>query len=369
MKRVRLSFVLAALVGTAFANSVPAAEAKLKIGDPAPKLQMAKWVQGEPVKEFDTNHVYIVEFWATWCVPCRVSIPHLNDLYQKFKDKGLVVIGQNVLEPNDDDVAAFVKMMDGKMAYPVALDDKSQNKEGAMQTTWLKATTQLGIPTVFIVNRQGLIAWIGYPMGPDGDWRVNEKLVADILSGHYDLAKAAADYEVQQREQENQQKLMELSDRLHENLALQNWNEAETNVADLQRLLPAGEREGLVGARFQILLGRKDYTAGYKLVSSLSDAHPDDAVLQNELAWFIAAKPGLEERDLVLAEKMAGRANQATQGKEAGVLETLARVQFMSGKTNEAVATEQKAVNLTEGPVKEHLQQSLTSYQQGKLPE
>ena len=66
---------------------------------------------------------------------------------------------------------------------------------------------------------------------------------------------------------------------------------------------------------------------------------------------------------------MAGRANQATQGKEPGILDTLARVQFMNGKTNEAVATEQKAVNLAEGPVKERLQQFLAGYQQGKLPE
>jgi thiol-disulfide isomerase/thioredoxin len=369
MKRVRLSFVLAALVGLTFANPVPAAAAALKIGDPAPKLQVAKWVQGGPVKEFDTNHVYIVEFWATWCPPCRASIPHLNDLYQEFKDKGVVVIGQNVQDPNDDGVASFVRMMDGKMTYPVALDDKSQDKEGAMQTTWLDASAQIGIPTAFIVNQQGLINWIGHPMGPDGNWRLNEKLVADVLAGHYDLAKAAADYEVQQREDEKQAKLVDLSNSLNQNLATENWDEAETNAADLEKLLPAGQREGLRGARFQILLGRKDYTAAYKLAGSISDAHPDDAGLQNDLAWFIAAKPGLENRDLALAEKMAGRAIQATQGKEPVVLNTLARVQFMSGKTNEAVATEQKAVNLADGTVKEQLQQLLTSYQQGKLPE
>ena len=66
---------------------------------------------------------------------------------------------------------------------------------------------------------------------------------------------------------------------------------------------------------------------------------------------------------------MAGRANQATQGKEPGVLDTLARVQFMSGKTNEAVATEQKAVDLADGMKKISLQRTLMSYQQGKLPE
>src|SRR5262245_45128662 len=80
--------------------AVAASAATLKVGDPAPKLQVAKWVQGDPVTKFDPDKAYIVEFWATWCGPCRVSIPHLNELHEKFKDKKLVVIGQDCWERN-----------------------------------------------------------------------------------------------------------------------------------------------------------------------------------------------------------------------------------------------------------------------------
>jgi Flp pilus assembly protein TadD len=59
----------------------------------------------------------------------------------------------------------------------------------------------------------------------------------------------------------------------------------------------------------------------------------------------------------------------ATQGKEPIVLVTLARVQFMTGKTNEAVATEQKAVDAAPDDMKAYLKKFLTDYQQGKLPE
>ena len=350
---------LTMLTGVALAVAARTAEAKLTVGDPAPKLQVTKWVQGEPVKAFDTNHVYIVEFWATWCGPCRASIPHLNELWQKFRDRGLVAIGQDVWEQNDDGVAPFVKKMGDQMTYRVALDDKSSDTKGAMAVTWMDAADQNGIPTAFIVNQHGRIAWIGHPM------ELDEKTLEDILAGRFDITKYAAEYE---RQQQAQAREMELSKKLGQALKDKDWDAAEAAVAELKKSEP-DMGDSLDTVRFSILLGRKNYAEAYKLAESLSDAHPTNAMIQNSLAWTIATQPGLEKRDLALAEKMAGRANEATKGKEPAVLDTLARVQFMNGKTNEAIATEQKALDIAPDEQKVFLKKSLADYQQGKLPE
>jgi thiol-disulfide isomerase/thioredoxin len=161
-----------------------AAEPTLKVGDPAPKLQTGKWVQGDPVKDFQKGKAYIVEFWATWCGPCRASIPHVNELYNQFKDKGLVVIGQNCWEKDESLVAPFVKKMGDKMTYRVALDDKSSNSKGAMATSWMAAAGRKGIPSAFLVDTKGRIAWIGHPM------QLKDQMIEDALAGKSEVSKA-----------------------------------------------------------------------------------------------------------------------------------------------------------------------------------
>jgi thiol-disulfide isomerase/thioredoxin len=162
-----------------------AAAPTLKVGDPAPKLQTGKWVQGEPVKNFEKGKAYIVEFWATWCPPCRASIPHLNETYEKFKDKGLVVIGQDCWEKDESLVAPFVKKMGDKMTYRVALDDKTSAKEGQMAKTWMEAAGRDGIPSAFLVDTKGVIAWIGHPM------ELKEEVIESVLAGKTPVSKGA----------------------------------------------------------------------------------------------------------------------------------------------------------------------------------
>jgi len=147
----------------------------------------------------------------------------------------------------------------------------------------------------------------------------------------------------------------------------QNWDEATAKLSEAEKLIPEEGRDGLDLTRFAILIGKKDYSAAYQLAVKVSDAHKDNAMLQNQLAWQIASDEGIGQRDLDLAKKMATRANEAAKGKDPAILDTLARVLFMQGQKEEAIELQGKAVHLAEGEMKNSLQKTLDSYKKGEL--
>ena len=122
-------------------------------------LEGLTYIKGDAVT-FEEGKVYVVEFWATWCPPCKVSIPHLTEIQKQFKDKSVTVIG--ISNEKADVVKPFVEKMAEKMNYTVAVDT-----EGKVGNGYMKAHNQPGIPTAFIVDGKGNIAWIGHPDGLD----------------------------------------------------------------------------------------------------------------------------------------------------------------------------------------------------------
>ena len=176
------SLIVASILGVGLLGTIAmAAEEKLKVGDPAPPLTVSTWLHGAEVKKFEPGRVYVVEFWATWCGPCRQIMPHMGDLQDEYRDKGVTFIGF-ASEANDKEakVNAFVARQGAKLGYTFAFESASET-----HTAYMKASGQNGIPCSFVVDKQGRIAYIGHPLFLDF-------VLPKVLDGTWDQ-KAGAD--------------------------------------------------------------------------------------------------------------------------------------------------------------------------------
>jgi thiol-disulfide isomerase/thioredoxin len=130
-----------------------AAEASALVGKAAPEVSAQDWLNSPPLAlQALRGKIVIVEFWATWCPPCRKSIPHLIELYKKFSGQGVVIMG--LTDEPKAKVEPFAKDMG--MIYPVGCGSKSSGAYGVT-----------GIPHAAIVDTAGNVVWEGHPMQPD----------------------------------------------------------------------------------------------------------------------------------------------------------------------------------------------------------
>ncbi len=333
---MRALFAVAAMCVIGFCGNVRAQAPEVKelhIGDPAPTLHVAEWIKGGPVdlEKEKGQHIYLIEFWATWCGPCWMSMPHLNELQKQYKDKGLVVVAMSD-EPKST-VAPVVEKQGDKMDFVVAIDQPTQTGMGSLgktSTTYMMGAGLDGVPAAFVIAKDGRIAWFGYSAGnPQLD-----EVLAKVVKGEYDIDKAVATSKADAKFFKEQQTVM---------------------------------AQAMEKADWKLLV---EHT---KKVLDPSNPISKELRVQiaNEVAWILLTDDKKDSQYYKDALLFAQSANELTDGNDPTALDTYARALFETGDIPHAVEFQKKAVEHSDGPVKEEMQKTLKKYetaQQEKQP-
>ncbi len=291
----------------AFCLAAGAASA-IALGDPAPPLAVSEWVKGDAVNLADgkDKNIYVVEFWATWCGPCKASIPHLTELQAKYKDKGVIVAG--ISSEDAATVKPFVSEMGDKMAYSVGVDDAQKTSDA-----YMKAFSVSGIPHAFVVDKAGNIVWHGHPMDN------LEKVLDGVIAGSFNPAKQAE----------------------------------------------AAKAKALIPVYMYLVNNTSETDLALEVCKRAAKYGANDTESLSQLAILIASKDGAAAEELAVALDAAKRAEELGGGKDAQALAARAYVAFAMNQADEAIRYQEQAIAITEDPdMKAELQNQLEAFRE-----
>lgn len=128
----------------------------LKVGEAAPDFSLQDLTNRTvTLSSLRGEHVVLLDFWATWCGPCKMAMPSLQALQDEFKERGLEILSVNQGEPAEQ-VRNFISRK--KYTFHVVLDQAQAigSKYGVR-----------GIPTLVVVDKRGLVQWLHVGYSPD----------------------------------------------------------------------------------------------------------------------------------------------------------------------------------------------------------
>ena len=315
---------------------IPQDAPKLAVGATAPSIDGLEFVQGEAVT---TPKVRVVEFWATWCGPCKVSIPHINELYQAQHANGLEVIG--VSDETRAKVEPFVRKQGSQMSYTVALDPEKK-----INSAYMQAAGQIGIPCAFVIGQNNKIVYIGHPMDPEF-----ARAVKLSLTGRYDpvLSKKAAPILDAARNAINAKNFKDGYRRFDEVIALDPTVFSDVSIEKYRVML--NDEKNTVGAKNYA----KELTTAF--------AAAGDATALHDLALTLSSDPRVSIYDNDLALVAAEAMLKSASSGDPSANSTIASVFYARGEFAKAVEAQKKAMRLASPSAKSSYKPTLDAYE------
>lgn len=387
----------------------------LTIGSKAPQLDIEHWVSNgngkfKPVKKFEAGKVYVVEFWATWCGPCVMSMPHLAATQEKYAEKGVQLISVS-----DEDL----ETVEGFLKRPVKGSDKEEETYGKLTSAYclttdpdksvnadyMEAAGQNGIPTCFIVGKSGQIEWIGHPMEMDEPL---EKVVGDSWDRAAHLAKFKKDQQLsvlmakvsRPMQSGNIKAALKVLDKARDEAAgddamlsaiddlavrvnvfaamkkIQD-GDAAAAIADIDAIAKTAkpaQKLQLAMAKCKALIsivadsGKMDDQAA-KALTEIAASKEIDANILNELAWTVyeaASDDDKFSKPLIAAAAAAAEKAVAKDPENGPVLDTLAHLVYLQGNIARAIELQTKAIKTAPAEMKEDMKAFLDEMKEKK---
>jgi len=154
--------------------SPPARPALLAAGVQAPEFSAEKWGGGVTRLSNYKGKIVLLDFWATWCGPCRRSMPHLQKVYNAVKSQGVVVLALSVWENAKKDYEEWVPANRAAYSFDFAYDPAGGGAENIAK----KLYNVSSIPTTYVIGKDGKV--VAGIVGFSGD---NDHRIGDALKG------------------------------------------------------------------------------------------------------------------------------------------------------------------------------------------
>ncbi len=124
-----------------------------------PELNITEFIKGSEadIGYWGDGKIYVIELWGTWCSPCIKNIPRLSAIQQKYKSKGLVVIGYSWENP--EKVKELVNQLGDLINYTLVNDQEEKFMKILSEDLELVES----FPASYVINEEGTLVWSGHP--------------------------------------------------------------------------------------------------------------------------------------------------------------------------------------------------------------